>query len=187
MSRLVVLDTNVLVPIVLTDTLLRLGGEGLFEPVWSPRILDELVSALTSVYPDTEANSFRRRIEHMERAFPHASVRYNDDEPTVECELPDPDDCHVLKLAQMSKAQEIVTFNLRDFPHAVTGRYGISVHHPDSFLLEAHVTHPALVDRVLEEQVRSTRVPTLRHNQLLSLLEPLAPDFVTALNARRGR
>lgn len=185
MSRLVVLDTNVLVPIVLTDTLLRLGGEGLFEPVWSPRILDELVSALTSVYPDKEANSFRRRIEHMERTFPHASARYNDDDLTVECELPDPDDCHVLNLAQMSDAQEIITFNLRDFPDAVTGKYGISVHHPDTFLLESHFTNPALVDRVLEEQVRNARLPTLTVSQLLRMLEPLVPDFVTAVQARR--
>jgi predicted nucleic acid-binding protein len=186
MTRLVVLDTNVLVPIVLTDTMLRLAGEGFFDLVWSRRILDELLSALTRIYPDKEADSFQRRIEHMQRAFPHATARYNDDELSVECELPDPDDCHVLTLAQLSGAHEIITFNARDFPETVTLKYGISVHHPDAFLHDAYFTHPALVGQVLAEQIRSTRLPSLGLNELLGLLEPVVPDFVTAVRAGRG-
>jgi hypothetical protein len=48
--------------------------------------------------------------------------------------LPDPNDRHVLAAAIHSGAQEIVTLNLRDFPDAVLGPYGIRAVHPDVFV-----------------------------------------------------
>ncbi len=44
----VVLDTCVLLPMPLADTLWRLAEVGLFRPKWSPTIMDEMCRNLTS-------------------------------------------------------------------------------------------------------------------------------------------
>ena len=41
MTLNVFLDANVLVPIALTDLLLRAGEDGLIDPHWSPEVLAE--------------------------------------------------------------------------------------------------------------------------------------------------
>lgn len=46
-----VLDACVLVPIALTDTLLRLAEKDLYQPLWSDRILGEAEDALGRVRP----------------------------------------------------------------------------------------------------------------------------------------
>ena len=48
--------------------------------------------------------------------------------------LPDPNDRHVLAAAIHCGAQEIVTFNIRDFPDAFLHPYGIRAVHPDAFV-----------------------------------------------------
>ena len=46
----VVLDSCVLVPIALADTLLRIAERELYRPLWSDRILDEAMEAVISVH-----------------------------------------------------------------------------------------------------------------------------------------
>jgi hypothetical protein len=48
--------------------------------------------------------------------------------------LPDPDDRHVIAAAVHCGAQEIVTFNLRDFPDVVLRPYGIRAVHANEFV-----------------------------------------------------
>jgi hypothetical protein len=50
--------------------------------------------------------------------------------------LPDPGDRQVPADAVQTKADVIVTFNLRDFPAAVLEKFGITAKHPDEFLVE---------------------------------------------------
>jgi hypothetical protein len=49
--------------------------------------------------------------------------------------LPDPDDAHVLAAAIAGHADCIVTVNLRHFPDAIVGPYGIEVVDPDKFII----------------------------------------------------
>ena len=66
-----VLDANVLVPARLRDVLLTLAEAGLFVPLWSPEILDEMHRHL----PDRVSGAARAHlVEQMRLAFPDALV-----------------------------------------------------------------------------------------------------------------
>ena len=66
--------------------------------------------------------------------FPYALVD-NYSHLLDDLHLPDPDDRHVLAAAIAGGCNCIVTRNLKDFPEDAVGAFGISVHHPDEFLL----------------------------------------------------
>lgn len=59
------LDACVLVPIALADTLLRLAEAGLYRPLWSETIIEEMVRAIESVHPELGDGRARRRADVM--------------------------------------------------------------------------------------------------------------------------
>ncbi len=115
------LDTCVLWPGLQRDALLSFAVEGIYRPVWSAAILDELeyheeqklirrgtspeeahrravglIAAMRSAFDDSEAHGW----EPLDGSYG----------------LPDPDDEHVLAAAVVAGAGVIVTHNLKDFP-----------------------------------------------------------------------
>jgi hypothetical protein len=68
------LDACILVPISLADTLLRLAEAGLYRPLWSERILDEVVDAVVAVHPDLLSGAARRRASVMQSFEPDLTV-----------------------------------------------------------------------------------------------------------------
>lgn len=74
MSRFrVVLDANVLFPIVQADLLLQLADRSIYVPLWSSGILDELVDSLIAT-GKTSAKKALRRVSYMNEAFLDAQV-----------------------------------------------------------------------------------------------------------------
>lgn len=114
------LDTSVLVPGLLRDALLTLAGGGMFDPRWSPRIEDELRHAVARLWRHRGWSDDRiqayvdRLIEQMDLAFPDACVE-GWEHLEGSYGVPDPDDEHVVALADFACAGVIVTDNLRDF------------------------------------------------------------------------
>jgi hypothetical protein len=69
----------------------------------------------------------------MNDAVPDSSV-VGYDHLIETIKLPDPNDRHVVAAAIHSKADAIVTFNLKDFPAATLAQYNLEPIHPDDFI-----------------------------------------------------
>ncbi|MEL6235610.1 MAG: PIN domain-containing protein [Pseudomonadota bacterium] len=125
-----VLDACVLFPPVMRQTLLAAARLGHFEPVWSPRILEEWVRAVARVDPHAE-RGLRDHLAELNAAFPAASVL---PATLAEDSLPDPDDVHVLGACLAAQAGFLITRNHRDFPTGTLSRHGVSRSDPDPFV-----------------------------------------------------
>ncbi|MDT9689567.1 PIN domain-containing protein [Streptomyces sp. P9(2023)] len=115
MAFTVVYDACVLYPSTLRDLLIRIAQAGLVRAKWTDRILDEVFRNLQANRPELDPTKLARTRELMMRAVRDCLVK--DYEPLeAVLELPDADDRHVLAAAVKSRAQLIVTNNLKDFP-----------------------------------------------------------------------
>jgi predicted nucleic acid-binding protein len=116
------LDTCVLWPSLQRDFLLSLAFEGMYRPVWSSRILEELeyeeahkLIKRGGLDSDVAAERAARLVATMRSKFEDAEV--SGWEPLVgRYELPDPDDEHVLAAAVIAGAGTLVTTTCRTSP-----------------------------------------------------------------------
>ncbi|MFU8863600.1 MAG: RSP_2648 family PIN domain-containing protein [Rhodobacterales bacterium] len=144
----VLLDACVLYPTVMREVLLGVAAEGLFEPLWSPRILEEWARATVKLGPGAEAQA-RGEIALLRARWPQAVISYA---PSLEARLwlPDPADIHVLAAAIAGHADLIVTLNAKDFPRQILSEEGLARLDPDQFLLKLHADYPEQVARAAE-------------------------------------
>lgn len=143
-----VLDACVLYPTVLREILQGAGEAGLYQPVFSDRILREWVLATAKLGPAAPAIA-EGEAAVLRTSFPRALER---ERPEIEARLhlPDPNDVHVLATAIASSADAIVTFNAQDFPGHVLAVEGVTRRDPDGFLWELQSRHPAAMARIVE-------------------------------------
>lgn len=145
----VVLDACVLFPTVLREVLLGAAARGLFQPVWSARILGEWVRATAKLGPEAaleaEAQATLARVNFPAALWP--------EQPGLEARLllPDANDLHVLAVAISSHADAIITFNAKDFPRHILAEEGLARLDPDAFLCQLHASQPAAVAEVVAE------------------------------------
>ncbi len=142
------LDACVLVPPVMRAVLVAVAGQGLFEPLWSARILEEWRRAARR-FGAPEGDLAEAAIARLSLSFPKATVP---PQPGLEARLhlPDPDDIHVLAVAIAGSADAIVTLNARDFPRGTLAGEGVARRDPDGLLWELWSHHPDRVDAALE-------------------------------------
>lgn len=127
-----VLDTDVLVAVLVRNTLLTLAEAGFYRARWSDVTLDEFTRVLPRANPEVSPETALRQRNRMTIAFPEGMVEV-DAQLIAALTLPDPDDRHVLAAAIMSRAGVIVSNNLKDFPAVTLDRYGITCLSADDF------------------------------------------------------
>ncbi|MEL6464453.1 MAG: PIN domain-containing protein [Pseudomonadota bacterium] len=136
----VLIDANVLYPTVMREVVLGVAAAGLFQPLWSARILEEWARAAARLGPEGEAQA-RGEIALLGARWRSADVRYA---PELEDRLwlPDPADVHVLAAAIAGSADIILTSNAKDFPRNILAEEGLSRADPDGFLLGCFEAQP---------------------------------------------
>lgn len=141
------LDACVLYPTILREILLGFATKGLFEPIFSDRILEEWTRATVKIGPEAQAQA-RTEALLVRASFPKAMVR---EQLQIEAQLslPDENDLHVLAVAIAGHADCIVTFNAQDFPRPVLAEHGLDRRDPDGFLWDLTSRHPAVGREVI--------------------------------------
>lgn len=177
------LDTCVLYPAYLCDTLLRLAEAAAYRPLWSAEVLAELRRNL--IVRNIPPDRVDRRLAKMTRSFPDALVTGY--ESLIEGMTNDPKDRHVLAAAVRANAEVLVTFNLRDFPEPALKPYDVVVIHPDEFLLDQLDLYPGVTVEVLRQQAASyRRVPNTVPDILVLLERTGVPRFAAEVRRHLG-
>lgn len=177
----VLLDACVLYPAPVRDIVIELAATNLFRAHWTREIEDEWVRSLLLKRPDLDPDALRRTCELMERAVPDAIVSDYED-LTAGFKLPDPNDHHVLAAAIKARCDAIVTFNLRDFPRDLVGKYSIEVLHPDEFLFQQFGLDQAAVLIAAQRcRLRLKKNPRTGNEYLDALEAQALPTFVAEL------
>lgn len=142
---------------------------GLFKPKWSEVIQDEWSRNLLLNRPDLNIEQLQLTIEAMNDAFPDSNVeKFDSIIPSIK--LPDPKDRHVVAAAIRSKADVIVTYNLKDFPRSIEDEYGIKIQHPDDFLCNVYDLHPEKAKEAFDKMVNRLKNPPKSQSQVLETL-----------------
>lgn len=181
----VVFDACVLYPAPLRDLLLRLASTTLFKAQWTDQIHDEWINALL------RTGKYKPEVLQRTRILMDAYVldaKVTGYEPLISSlSLPDPDDRHVLAAAIRFNASAIITSNLRDFPAASLGEFGIEALHPDDFIYYQLDMAPEICCKVIREQRVALKKPPLDVDTFLERLQiQQLPKTVSRLRAYRA-
>lgn len=150
-----VLDACVLFPTVLREVLTEVAAKGLYQPLWSPRLIEEWVLAVRKLGPE-QVDRAKAEAALLNLNFPDASLP-DRTETGIAVDLPDPADLHVLATAVDGGAGVIVTMNLRDFPLRALSRLGLRAVHPDEFLTQFARNHHAIVAQAIQNTLDRAR------------------------------
>lgn len=133
-SFIVFCDACVLYPAPIRDLLMELSLNELLQLKWSKRVLDEWIENLLKNRPDLTRDRLENTIALMKKAVPDCLI---EDYESIEKDLnlPDANDDHVLAAAIASKANYIITANLKDFPQEYVSQFKIKVCHPDELFI----------------------------------------------------
>lgn len=184
-SFTVIYDACVLYPASVRDLAIEIARTGLLRARWTTRIHAEWINAVTRERPDLDRARLERVAQLMNAAVLDCLVSGFESLEAGLKSLPDADDRHVLAAAIHSGAQEIVTFNLRDFPDAVLRPYGVRAIHPDEFIEHLFDLNPEAVCEAVRRVRRRLANPPMSVDELLESYE--RHGLAVSASVLRGR
>ncbi|GHH56872.1 PIN domain-containing protein [Lentzea cavernae] len=170
MSFVVLYDANVLYPSTLRDLLIRIAAAGLVQAKWTEEILDEVFRNVRENRPGLADHLLDRTRVLMVKAVRDCLVNgYQPLIPTLT--PPDPDDRHVLAAAIRTRAQVIVTDNLKDFPAEALRLWDIEPKSADDFVSDQIGLDAKVVWSCVQQIANSWRNPPGTIGDVLASLE----------------
>lgn len=163
----VVLDTNVVYPVIIRDILFWFAYYDLYTPKWSEHIFDEWRRVMIS--RGVSGNEADKRISKANAAFPDALVQ-NYKGLIEHLELPDKDDRHVLAAAIKTNANLIVTNNIKDFPEEYLQSFSLSAKTADDFLTDIIDLNQQQAVAAFKEMVLNKKNPKQDEFEVLNQL-----------------
>jgi hypothetical protein len=153
--RTAFLDANVIRGQLTTDIMLTLAAERLYRPKWSPEVQAE---AIRNRPPGVSEQAVNGRFAQMHKVFPAANTTgYEQLAPQMRA---DEKDKHVLAAAVQSKADVLVTENIKDFDPPSNGSHAMKVERTSEFLNRVLDDNPGKVVTALQKMVdRNRRAP----------------------------
>ncbi|MCC0056662.1 MAG: PIN domain-containing protein [Rhodobiaceae bacterium] len=163
-------DANVFYGARLRSLVLYVALTKIYRARWSNLVHDEWIRNLLADRTDLSEEDLQSTRDAMDAAIPDCLVEGF--ESLIECiELPDPDDRHVVAAAIMTRANVIVSFNLKDFPEEALAPYRLHARHPDEFLIEAYDIAPAIFVEAAREDFLHYGNPPLEFDEYLDSLK----------------
>jgi predicted nucleic acid-binding protein len=167
----VIYDACVLYPASIRDLVVELALTGLLRAKWTARIHAEWIGAVIRERPELDRARLERVARLMNAAVQDCLVTGFESLEAGLDALPDPNDRHILAAAIHCGAQEIVTFNLRDFPREVLGPYGVRAIHPDEFVEHLLDLNPEAVFESVRRIRRRLVNPALSVEEVIGTYE----------------
>ena len=167
-------DACVLHPADLRDFLMWLARTRLFRAKWTATIHQEWIRSIVRRCPEVERDELQTKLLRtaslMNSAIPDSLVT-GYESLIGGISLPDPDDRHVVAAAVFSRAEVIVTFNLKDFPATSLQPLNVQAQHPDDFVLSLIDIDQNAVCEAARKQRANLKNPPKSVDQLLDGLE----------------
>jgi hypothetical protein len=177
-----IVDACVLVQAAVRDTLLRLFERRLFLARWTDEIIEETVRTLRDRLGRTQEQT-DYLVNELRAHFPDAWVEpgYRELIPAMTNQEKDR---HVLAAAVKVPCEVIVTYNLKHFPEESLTPHGITVKHPDEFLIDLYHIDSEIVVHELHQQGAELRQPRSITDVLQSLKTCRCTQFVQLIRER---
>lgn len=151
--------------------MLRVAEAGMYLPLWSTQILDEVAGNLVFLEMATKEQSLRLT-RAMTKSFPEAKVEgYQNLIPLLKNQEKDR---HVAAAALKGNAVVIVTQNLKDFRNLPAK---LAVMTPDNFLCERFQERPKAMTQILIDQAGALKKPKRTVEEVLGALATQVPKF----------
>lgn len=162
-------DACALAGVLKRNLILTLAEAEFFRLRWSASILDETQRAIDEILarkgePNSAVMAARARFA-MENAFEEAMVSGFEQFLCACAGLPDPNDAHVVAAALGTRADVIVTDNLKDFPQSVLGPLNLDARSSDAFIADAITLDPgkavAAIQKMRQRFKRPDKTPAM--------------------------
>lgn len=183
-TAVVVLDANVLVPILACDFLLTAFDLQLFEPIVSAAVLQEVEHTLIEEFPHLDPGGLLRRVAHMRAALADQTI-----DTGVADGVPDTintKDRHVIAAALAAEATVVVTNDNALRSEIAASGLGLEPLDSDTFAMRLWEASPADVREVVDALVAKRRRRPVSPEEMAEQLRVHLPTMTDAWLASRS-